>query len=155
MNDEILIRLADRQDADILTEFNILMARETEGKTLAPEVVGSGVKHLLQNHRNGFYVVAEKQDDVVGSLMVTSEWSDWRDGIFWWFQSVYVRRQCRRQGVFRKLYEFVKSRADKEPDVCGLRLYVEQNNITAQKTYSAIGMEETHYKIFEEIVTFQ
>ena len=151
MPDEILVRFADRQDADILTEFNIRMALETEEKVLVPGVVALGVKHMLQRHRNGFYVVAEKQGTVAGSLMVTSEWSDWRDGFFWWIQSVYVREQCRRQGIFRKMYGFVKHKVKKEPDVCGLRLYVEQNNITAQKTYSAIGMEETHYKIFEEL----
>ena len=81
--------------------------------------------------------------------MITMEWSDWRDGTFWWIQSVYVEPSCRRSGVFRRLYAFVKSRAESEPDVCGLRLYVEHENITAQKTYQSLGMQITPYKIYE------
>ena len=151
MSEEILVRFANGRDADILTEFNILMARETEGKTLAPEVVGSGVKHLLQNHRNGFYVVAEKKDDVVGSLMVTSEWSDWRDGIFWWFQSVYVSSEYRRQGIFKKLFDHVEALAVERGNVCGFRLYVERNNRDALETYTAMGLKETPYKMYEKM----
>ena len=83
--------------------------------------------------------------------MVTTEWSDWRNGLFWWIQSVYVRSQYRRQGIYRQLYAFVKHRAAADGNVCGFRLYVEKNNLTAQKTYEALGMKQTNYKLYEEL----
>lgn len=153
MSDKIIIRLANSHDVDVLTEFNIDMALETEGKELPPEVVFSGVKRLLNNPHYGFYIIGEKEGVPAGSLMVTTEWSDWRDGVFWWIQSVYVKPQFRMQGIFRKLYGFIRSKAEHEPNVCGLRLYVERNNIQAQKAYKAHGMAETHYKIFEELLS--
>ena len=99
----------------------------------------------------GFYLVVEDQGDIAASLMVTTEWSDWRNGLFWWIQSVYVRPENRRQGLYRKLYKSVKALAESETNVCGFRLYVEYYNTNAQSTYRALGMEETVYKVFEEL----
>jgi ribosomal protein S18 acetylase RimI-like enzyme len=138
-------------DAPVLVEFNRAMARETEDRDLIPEVISAGVETLLKNPNLGFYVVAENNGNVVGSLMVTLEWSDWRNGAFWWIQSVYVRPDCRRQGIYRRLYQYVRSLAERDPKVCGFRLYVERGNTAAQKTYKALGMDETHYKLFEEL----
>ena len=157
MNQEWSLRLADERDVDALVEFNRAMARETEAKDLAVDVLTAGVEGLLRNPRYGFYVVAEHrgpehQSEVAASLMVTFEWSDWRNGVFWWIQSVYVKPEFRRQGVYRRLYEFVKSRAAREPGVRGFRLYVEKENQIAQQTYERLGMTETYYKMFEELV---
>lgn len=151
MSLEVSIRPATKGDARALVDFNRAIARETEGKELALEVISAGVEALLENPRHGFYLVAESAGDVVGALMVTFEWSDWRNGIFWWIQSVYVKRQFRGQGIYRKLYQEVKRRARREANVCGFRLYVEKENRVAQKAYRALGMTETHYKVFEEI----
>ncbi len=155
MSDEIRIRFAEKRDADILTEFNIVMARETEGKELPNEVASAGVKALLNNRQMGFYVIAETGGLIAGSLMVTMEWSDWRNGLFWWIQSVYIKPQFRREGIFTELYGFLKSKVEKDPNVCGFRLYVERNNIPAHKAYKALGMEETHYKVYEELLLGQ
>ena len=144
------IRLATPADAQALIEFNAAMALETERKELLPEVIGAGVRSLLANPAAGFYVVAE-QDGVIGSLMITREWSDWRNGTFWWIQSVYVRPQFRRQGVYTHLYRHVQDLASQDPAVCGFRLYVERENDRAQKTYAALGMKQTGYLVFEEL----
>ena len=133
-----------------LAGFNAAMARETEERELSKDVVLSGVKGLMARPEHGFYMVAEKEGVLVGSLMVTIEWSDWRNGFFWWIQSVYVRPEYRRQGVYRRLYEAVKTRSISRPDVCGFRLYVETENTIAQKTYEDLGMREISYKMYEE-----
>jgi ribosomal protein S18 acetylase RimI-like enzyme len=145
------VRLATPQDAPVLVEFNAAMALETEQKELLPDVIGAGVHSLLGNPAAGFYLVAEKDDRVVGSLMITKEWSDWRNGTFWWIQSVYVRPEFRRQGVYRSLYCHVQDMAAQDPAVCGFRLYVERENERAQATYGALGMKQTHYLVFEEL----
>ena len=147
---EYTARLATHDDAPIIVEFNLAMARETEAKELAPEVLRAGVAHFIERPRYGFYLVAEEAGRVVGSLMVTYEWSDWRDGLFWWIQSVYVRPEFRRRGVYRRLYEFVKQLAAREPNVRGFRLYVERENLAAQSTYERLGMRESHYLMYEE-----
>jgi ribosomal protein S18 acetylase RimI-like enzyme len=147
----MIIRQATIQDASDLAEFNINMARETEGLDLKPEVIGAGVRAMIDNPQMGFYLVVELDNDIQASLMVTTEWSDWRNGIFWWIQSVYVRPQYRRQGLYRELYARVKELAEQEPSVCGFRLYVERDNAAAQQTYRSLGMSETEYRIFEEL----
>lgn len=144
-------RLAAPGDAAVLAEFNAAMALETEGKHLLPEVIGAGVRSLLGRPGSGFYVVAEDDAKVVGSLLITKEWSDWRNGDFWWIQSVYVRPAWRRQGVYKRLYRHVQELAANDPAVCGFRLYVERENRQAQRTYRALGMNETHYLVFEEL----
>lgn len=150
MSNELLVRIGEEKDADSLARSNIAMAWETEQKRLSPPVVARGVQALLKNPRPGFYVVAEINHEVVGSLMVTYEWSDWRCASFWWIQSVYVKPEFRGQGVFRKLYEFLKEKASREPNVCGFRLYVEQGNRPAQKTYNRVGMKQAPYMLYEE-----
>jgi ribosomal protein S18 acetylase RimI-like enzyme len=144
------IRLATSADAAVLVEFNAAMALETEGKNLLPEVIGAGVRGLLDNAVAGFYVLAETER-VLAALMITKEWSDWRNGSFWWIQSVYVRPEARRQGVYRRLYRHVQEMAAKDPQVCGFRLYVERENSAAQAAYAALGMKETRYFVFEEL----
>jgi GNAT superfamily N-acetyltransferase len=139
------------QDAAELAEFNINMARETEGIELLPEVIAAGVRAMIDNPQMGFYLVVELDNGIQASLMITTEWSDWRNGMFWWIQSVYVRPGYRRQGLYRELYARVKEMAEQEPSVCGFRLYVERGNHAAQRTYSALGMQETDYKLFEEL----
>jgi GNAT superfamily N-acetyltransferase len=147
----VLIRPALADDADTLAAFNAAMAWETEGKRLLPEVLGAGVRRLLAQPALGFYLVAVAGSQPVGCLMVTTEWSDWRNGRFWWIQSVYVRPEWRRRGVFRALYASVHAAALAQPDVCGLRLYVEHENAVAQATYRSLGMARTDYLLFEQL----
>lgn len=145
------IRLATPADAPALIEFNRAMALETEGKELLPEVIGAGVRSFLQNPGSGFYVVAHEGDQVIGSLLVTKEWSDWRNGDLWWIQSVYVRPEFRRRGVYRQLYRHVQGMAARDPGVCGFRLYVDRANTAAQATYRNLGMKKTSYRVFEAL----
>jgi ribosomal protein S18 acetylase RimI-like enzyme len=152
MKDKLRCRIAEPKDAETLTGFILAMARETEAKALADQVVSSGVTNLINTPRHGFYVVAEKDTGICGSLMITSEWSDWRNKSFWWIQSVYVRPGHRRQGVYKTLYEYIKTKAIEDLNVCGLRLYVEQNNSIAKKTYKSLGMHLTPYHIYEELI---
>ncbi len=147
----MIIRQALSQDTAELVELNINIARETEAVELIPEVIGAGVKTLIENPKMGFYLVVELDNRIQASLMVTNEWSDWRNGMFWWIQSVYVQPNYRRQGLYRELYERVKELAEQDPSVCGFRLYVERENTRAQKTYQSLGMRETVYKMYEEL----
>jgi ribosomal protein S18 acetylase RimI-like enzyme len=151
MPQPLRIRLATPADAATLTEFNAAMALETEKKELLPEVIGAGVRALLANPAAGFYLVAEADGLAVAGLLITKEWSDWRNGSFWWIQSVYVRPEWRRKGVYRQLYRHVQELAAKDPAVCGFRLYVERENRRAQEAYRALGMKETRYLVFEEL----
>jgi GNAT superfamily N-acetyltransferase len=145
------LRRAIIDDAQALADFNINMAHETEGIELIPEVIRAGVEAMINNPQMGFYLVVEDEGGIAASLMVTTEWSDWRNGLFWWIQSVYVRPQNRRQGLYRQLYQRVKSLAEEEANVCGFRLYVEHDNRAAHSTYRSLGMEETAYKLYEEL----
>ncbi len=156
MRQEWKVRLAEERDAPALVEFNRAMARETEAKELDAAVLEAGVRNLLRQPQYGFYVVAELSDGpqpgaAIGSLMVTYEWSDWRDGLFWWIQSVYIKPEFRRRGIYRSLYEFVKAQAAQDARVRGFRLYVERENTVAQRTYESLGMAETHYRLYEEL----
>ena len=119
----MIIRRALAQDANELAEFNSSIARETEGIELIPEVIGAGVKAMIENPQMGFYLVVELDNGIQASLMVTTEWSDWRNGMFWWIQSVYIKPEVRQQGVYRRLYAHTKALAKQQPGVCGLRLY--------------------------------
>ena len=147
----ISIRNAAMTDAAIIASNNSLMAEETEGRTLDPDIIGPGVAALLADPGRGRYWVAEAAGQIVGQLMVTYEWSDWRNGTLWWIQSVYIAPDFRRQGVFSALYHHVESLAAAEPDVCGLRLYVEDNNHRAQRTYEALGMVKPSYVVMESM----
>ena len=144
------IRIAEADDAAALVEFNQAMALETEGKHLDSEVLTKGVEAVFADPQKGFYVVAEDAGRIVGGLMVTYEWSDWRNSWFWWIQSVYIRPEARGQRIYSKLYEFVKERAAEHGNVCGFRLYVETENTHAQRVYEKVGMESSHYAMYEE-----
>ena len=148
---ELAFRRGEPRDADTIAAFNSAMAFETEGKELIPEVIGGGVRRLIGMPTLGFYLVAEHAGELVGTLMVTNEWSDWRNGLFWWIQSVYVKPAFRRQGVYRRMYEHVRSLAQSDASVCGFRLYVEKENEAAHATYASLGMQETDYLIYEEL----
>ena len=147
----ITIRDATLADAATIADNNSSMAMETEGRALAPDVIGPGVAALLGDPEMGRYWVAESAGQVVGQLMVTYEWSDWRNGMLWWIQSVYIAPDFRRQGVFSALSHHVESLAATEPDVCGLRLYVEDNNHRAQQAYEALGMVKPSYVVMESM----
>ncbi|MEK7395569.1 MAG: GNAT family N-acetyltransferase [Candidatus Poribacteria bacterium] len=147
-NDIIIIRLAKLDDADAIIRFNIEMAYETEGIMLSNEKLTDGVKAVFGDDKKGFYIIAECDDKVVGQAMITYEWSDWRNAIFWWIQSVYVIPEYRKAGVFKAIFAEIKSMAESS-DVCGLRLYVERNNKVAKSVYLKLGMEESHYDFFE------
>jgi ribosomal protein S18 acetylase RimI-like enzyme len=144
------IRKAQKEDIDALIGFNEAMALETEGKKLFTGTLRKGVEAVFDDPLKGFYLVAEDNDRTVGGLMVTYEWSDWRNGWFWWIQSVYVDPGYRGKRVYSELYDFVKHEAAAEGNVCGFRLYVEKENEHAQRVYEKLGMEETYYLMYEE-----
>lgn len=145
----ITIRPASESDAAAISEFNTLMAKETENKSLPAERIARGVEAILDDSSKGVYFVAEEAAQVIGQLLITYEWSDWRNGNFWWIQSVYVRQDYRGKGVFKLLYDHVMKLARARKDVCGLRLYVEKHNERARKTYAKLGMKKTDYELFE------
>jgi ribosomal protein S18 acetylase RimI-like enzyme len=145
-----MIRQAAPADAPIIVEYNRRLAEETEGKALDLAVLAAGVAAALADPaRKGPYFLAVDGVNVLGQLQLTYEWSDWRNGWFWWFQSVYIRSEDRRRGVFRSLYQHVADLARRDPEVIGLRLYVERENHAAQRTYRELGMEELAYLMLE------
>ena len=147
------IRIAQREDAFDLVEFNQAMALETEGKRLESKVLQSGVEAVFADEKKGFYVVAEDDTGkIIGALMITFEWSDWRDRWFWWIQSVYILPEMRGKKIYSRLYDFVKEKARKNGNVCGFRLYVEKENSNAQKVYEICGMQTSHYEMYEEML---
>jgi len=148
----ITLRAARPEDANTIARFNVAMALETEDKALDPEVTTRGVTALLSDPGKGCYWVAEVDGRIVGQLMITYEWSDWRNGVVWWIQSVYIHADHRRHGVFRQLYEHVRRQVEEDPEACGIRLYVEKDNRRAQATYEALGMSGDKYLVMEEIL---
>ncbi len=148
--DDIRIRRAMPADADIIAAFNLALAEETEHRRLDPAVVGRGVRRLLADPSHGVYYVAELDGRVVGQLLITYEFSDWRDGVFWWIQSVYVDPSARRRGVYRALHTYVEREARQDGRVCGLRLYVDKYNYAAQEVYAKHGLLRTDYRVFEK-----
>jgi ribosomal protein S18 acetylase RimI-like enzyme len=150
----MLIRKATSRDAAVVARFNIDLARETEHLRLDSKTVARGVKAVLRDAAKGIYFLAEcrtaeGKTEIAGQLMITLEWSDWRNGTFWWIQSVYVRKEFRGRGIFRALYRHVVRLARRQKNVCGLRLYVEKDNAAAFRTYKKLGMKETYYRIFD------
>ena len=137
------------EDINNLVDFNIKMAKETENKILNKKIVTKGVSEVLTDTTLGYYVIAKNKNTILGSLMITYEWSDWRNGMFWWIQSVYVEKEYRQQGVYKKMYSYIKDKALKDNSCTGIRLYVEQENKIAQSVYKKLEMKETHYKLFE------
>ena len=143
------VRAATPADAAVVVEFNRLLAEESEGKQLDPAVLAAGVAAQLADPQKGRYFVAEEGGAILGQLGLTFEWSDWRNGWMWWIQSVYVRSDARRRGVFRALFEHVRQAALNDGQVVGLRLYVERENHGAQRTYERLGMQASGYFVLE------
>lgn len=148
-NKPIITRRAKLKDAEVIAQFNAAMGLETKGLQLNLDVLFKGVEDLLLDESKGFYFVAEIDGKVVGQLMITFEWSDWRDGFFWWIQSVYVLPEYRNSGVFKSIYRHVYNIAAADKNVCGLRLYVDRKNEHAKKTYENLGMSQSHYDMYE------
>lgn len=144
------VRRATAADAAVVAEFNRLLAHESEGVALDPATLAAGVAAVLADPAKGLYYVALDGEAVVGQLGLTYEYSDWRHGWWWWVQSVYVRPEFRRRGVFRALYAHVEAQAKADPEVFGLRLYVERDNHAAQQTYRGLGMHQTAYLLMEK-----
>lgn len=151
MSDRVTVRDAAASDLDVLVGFNLAMARETEGKDLDPATLRAGMAALLGDASRGRTFVLEADGAPAATLMLTAEWSDWRNGWFWWIQNVYVRPADRGRGFYRRLHEHVCALAAERADVYGLRLYVESENRAARATYLAMGMEETRYVLCEQM----
>jgi ribosomal protein S18 acetylase RimI-like enzyme len=151
---QLTIRRGGSEDVAFIVAFSAAMAWETEQRRLDTARLREGTVSLLTTPSMGFFMVAEVQQTErttpVGQLMITYEWSEWRNGVFWWIQSVYVDPAWRRQGVFRRLLEEVLSSAKAAQDVCGVRLYVEQENRTAQAVYQRLGLSPSGYKVYEQ-----
>lgn len=145
----IRVRRARGDDAEIIAGHSAAMALEIEDIELDYNRLLGGTRAVLEDAGKGFYVVAERGARVVGQLMVTFEWSDWRNGLFWWIQSVYVEPASRGQGVYSALHLWVMEQAAAAGDVCGIRLYVDKSNHNAQRTYRRLGMKPAVYDMYE------
>lgn len=146
---EIRIREAALADVPVIADFNVRLAEESEGLRLDEARVQAGVAALLKDRAKGIYHVAEVEGAVAGQVLITYEWSDWRNGNIWWIQSVYVKPEFRRAGVFRSLFNHLQHLARARAEVCSLRLYVHSGNTRASQSYERLGMTRTHYEIFE------
>jgi len=142
-------RNATDNDAEAIIDFQLAMATETENVSLDRAICTRGVHAVFAHPSHGSYFVAVAEGRVVASLLITFEWSDWRDGVVWWIQSVYVLPALRGQGVYAGLYEHVKSIAVADERVRGIRLYVDKRNVRAQEVYARLGMNGEHYLVFE------
>lgn len=145
----MIIRRAIENDAQKIVSFQQNMALETEDFKLDTDILSKGVDAVFKDENKGIYFVAEKNNEVIASLMITYEWSDWRNGQVYWIQSVYVLPEHRGNGVYKKMYEHIKNIVSQDPNILGLRLYVEKDNTNAQNVYSKLGMDGEHYKMFE------
>ena len=153
----LIIRPATPEDVDVLVRFSAAMAKETEGRRLDTARLREGTQAVLDAPERGFYIVAEvegRSPRVVGQLLVTFEWSDWRNATFWWIQSVYVDPAWRRRGVYRSMHHAILERAKRRGDVCGVRLYVERENRVAQTVYARVGLATSSYHVFENDFMF-
>jgi ribosomal protein S18 acetylase RimI-like enzyme len=145
----MIVEKANYEDANVIAENNILLAKESENKTIDYETVLKGVKNLISNEKNGFYLIAKNnKNKIIGQLMITYEWSDWHNNLIWWIQSVYVVNSFRKKGIFKQLFNNIKIRAI-ENNVDTLRLYVYENNLLAKKAYEKIKMSKGPYEFFE------
>ena len=142
------VRYASIDDVQVITDHNILLAKESEHLVLDYSTVSKGVTSLLSDNKKGFYIVAEEDGKIIGQLMITIEWSDWRNSMMWWIQSVYVHKNYRRSGVFTQLLQHIKLQASKQ-GVSVLRLYVHDENTSAKKVYQTVGMQRQPYTIYQ------
>ena len=145
----IRVRPASLDDVSLMARWAEAMAFETENKQLHHDTVHRGILTGLKDPERASYFMAEIAGEPVGTLMVTKEWSDWRCGWWWWIQSVYVEPNHRRKGVYRALYDYILTLARADKEVCGLRLYVERENVSAQRTYEFLGMTDAGYRMYE------
>lgn len=154
MLSDLIVRQATGEDLDTLVRFSAAMALETEGRRLDESRLRQGTQAVLESPARGFYTVAELTDRsprlVVGQLLVTFEWSDWRNATFWWIQSVYVDSVWRRRGIYRQMHEGILLQARQQGDVCGVRLYVEGENAVAKTVYAKVGLNASSYHVFED-----
>ncbi len=149
---KVSVRRATAEDIATIAEFNLAMARETEDKELDSSTLYEGVAAGIADDARGIYYVADAEGETAACLLVTQEWSDWRNGWFWWVQSVFVAPAFRRRGLYSKMYKAIKSIAKEDKRVVGFRLYVERENTRAQKTYENLGMEASDYLMYEEML---
>lgn len=145
---EVIITKGQKEEIEIIAQFQVDMAMESEGTLLDKDTVTKGVSAAMNDENKGSYYVAKVDGRVVGSLMLTREWSDWNNGWYWWIQSVYVAPEYRRQGIYKSMYHAVCEDAKKQ-NVTHVRLYVDKTNTRGQKVYSSLGMQESHYLIYE------
>ena len=150
-NNRYEITVGTTNDINAIAAFQVAMAMESEGTTLDLERVTRGVTMAMADEAKGKYIVARIDGKAVGSLMLTREWSDWNCQWYWWIQSVYVEPQHRKKGVYKAMYSKVKQMAQAE-NVSQVRLYVDKTNTSAQKAYQRLGMDETHYLMYEEVI---
>lgn len=143
------IRKAKFSESEIIADFQILMAKETEDLNLKKETIIAGIEAVFEDPGKGSYYVATNDDTVVGCLLITPEWSEWRNGTVCWIQSVYVIEKYRGQGVFKSMYNYIQKMVNEDPELVGIRLYVEKKNTKAQKVYHKLGMNNDHYELFE------
>ncbi len=148
----ISIRKAGREHIDILMEFQQKLALETENVTLSPDKLRLGMTAMFDDPSKGVYFIALDDTLIVGCHMITYEWSDWRNGMVWWLQSLYVRQSHRKSGVFRRMFENVMTLISNDPSLIGLRLYVDKSNTKAMRVYEAMGMDGAHYTVYERMI---
>lgn len=152
--DHLNVRLGRPEDAATIASFSAAMALETEGRSLDLDRLHRGTIALIETPARGFFIVAELEASdsrqLLGQLMVTYEWSDWRNGVFWWVQSVYVAPAWRRRGVYRTIHAYTMAQAQADPQVCGIRLYVDQENHTAHAVYQRVGLVPSGYAVYEQ-----
>jgi N-acetylglutamate synthase-like GNAT family acetyltransferase len=148
---EIQIRQATRNDIPVLVQFQQLLARETENVVLDAKILNAGMNAMFDDAAKGCYYVAETKGQVIACHMITYEWSDWRNGMVYWLQSVYVKETFRQHGVFKMMFESLWKKIENDPAIAGLRLYADKTNTRAQKVYSVLGMNGDHYTVFEKM----
>ncbi len=159
--EQIQVRPATMADLETVVAFNAALAKETEQRDLDLSTLRAGVKAIFQDSKKGWYAIAEQtidsgETEVMGQILVTFEWSDWRNANFWWLQSLYVGQKHRQNGVFRRLFEYVQTQAhDNQEDISGFRLYVEQENDQAHQAYAHLGFQETVYRMYEKKLSAQ
>lgn len=145
----IEIRQGQLRDAELIIDFQIRLAKETEGLRLNRETVRKGVLAVLRDKSKGEYHIAQEKNEVLGMLLTVPEWSDWRNGTVLWIHSLYVRPEYRRKGVFKRLYQHLKTKVEQSPDLVGLRLYADKHNSAARRVYEKLEMNKDHYLLYE------
>ncbi|MBE0492129.1 MAG: GNAT family N-acetyltransferase [Sulfurospirillum sp.] len=150
MNEAIQVRIATRDDAKKIAEFNVNFAKETINKNLSLQTTKEGVHKVFSSFNNGFYLVAEVRKQIVGISMVTREWSDWSNGAYYCIQGIFVSNEEHATQIHDAIFQKAKSLAKEHDDVCGIRLYVDKDDKKTQKQYETLGMKKTPYRLFEE-----